>query len=45
MVERGHLRATIDEVLPLQEAGKAHRLAEAGRVRGKIVLVAPHPPA
>ncbi|MBF6206441.1 NADP-dependent oxidoreductase [Streptomyces gardneri] len=45
MVERGHLRATIDQVLPLQEAGEAHRLAEAGRVRGKIVLVARHPPA
>ncbi|MGK8522866.1 NADP-dependent oxidoreductase [Nocardia asteroides] len=45
MVERGYLRPTIDQVLPLAEAAKAHRLSEAGRVRGKIVLVAWNPPA
>ncbi|WP_280251197.1 NADP-dependent oxidoreductase [Nocardia abscessus] len=45
MVERGHLQATIDRVLPLSEAAQAHRLSEAGRVRGKIVLVAWNPPA
>ncbi|MGY1865808.1 MULTISPECIES: NADP-dependent oxidoreductase [Nocardia] len=45
MVERGHLQATIDRVLPLSEAAQAHQLSEAGRVRGKIVLVAWNPPA
>ncbi|MFF7939523.1 NADP-dependent oxidoreductase [Nocardia gamkensis] len=45
MVERGHLRATIDQVLPLSDAAKAHELGESGRVRGKIVLVAWNPPA
>ncbi|MEU1993820.1 NADP-dependent oxidoreductase [Nocardia gamkensis] len=45
MVERGHLRATIDQVLPLSDAAKAHELGESGRVRGKVVLVAWNPPA
>ncbi|MGW4327056.1 NADP-dependent oxidoreductase [Nocardia sp. NPDC004573] len=45
MVERGRLRVTIDRILPLPEAAKAHELSEAGRVRGKIVLVAWEPPA
>lgn len=45
MVERGHLRAMIDQVLPLPEIAKAHRISESGRVRGKIVLVAWNPPA
>ncbi|MGK8556939.1 NADP-dependent oxidoreductase [Nocardia gipuzkoensis] len=45
MVERGHLRATIDQVLPLAEIAEAHRISESGRVRGKIVLVASNPPA
>ncbi|WP_280475197.1 NADP-dependent oxidoreductase [Nocardia asiatica] len=44
MVERGFLQVTIDRVLPLSEAAQAHRLSEAGRVRGKIVLVAWNPP-
>ncbi len=44
MVERGYLQATIDRVFPLSEAAQAHRLSEAGRVRGKIVLVAWNPP-
>lgn len=45
MVDRGHLRATIDQVLPLAEIAEAHRISESGRVRGKIVLVAWNPPA
>ncbi|WP_067477489.1 NADP-dependent oxidoreductase [Nocardia amamiensis] len=45
MVERGHLRATIDQVLPLAEIAEAHRISESGRVRGKIVLVVRNPPA
>lgn len=40
MVDRGHLRVTIDQVLPLADVAKAHQLSESGRVRGKIVLTA-----
>jgi NADPH:quinone reductase-like Zn-dependent oxidoreductase len=36
---RGGARAVVDEVLPLDEAAKAHALSETGRVAGKIVLV------
>ena len=38
LVAQGRLRAEVDRVLPLDEAATAHRLGEAGRVRGKIVL-------
>jgi NADPH:quinone reductase-like Zn-dependent oxidoreductase len=39
LVERGVLRAAVEQVLPLEEAAKAHELSEAGRVKGKIVLI------
>ncbi|MFI6042881.1 NADP-dependent oxidoreductase [Nocardia sp. NPDC051321] len=45
MVDRAHLRVTIDQVLPLADLAKAHQLSESGRVRGKIVLTAWNPPA
>jgi len=38
LAERGQLRPVIDRVLPLEEAANAHRLLEAGGMRGKIVL-------
>lgn len=38
LVERGALRVAVEQVLPLEEAAKAHELSEAGRVKGKIVL-------
>ncbi len=38
LAEDGVLRASVEKVLPLREAGEAHRLSEAGRVKGKIVL-------
>jgi NADPH:quinone reductase-like Zn-dependent oxidoreductase len=38
LVEAGRLRVEVARVLPLPEAAEAHRLGEAGRTRGKIVL-------
>ncbi|CAA9582552.1 MAG: hypothetical protein AVDCRST_MAG59-4980 [uncultured Thermomicrobiales bacterium] len=37
-VERGRLRPTVHEVLPLAEAGRAHEISQAGHVHGKLVL-------
>ncbi|WP_326619660.1 NADP-dependent oxidoreductase [Streptomyces decoyicus] len=42
LVDSGKLRVTVDTVVPLEEAAKAHTLGETGRTTGKIVLtVAP----
>jgi NADPH:quinone reductase-like Zn-dependent oxidoreductase len=38
LVDRGDLRPSVEQVLPLGEAGRAHALSEGGRVRGKLVL-------
>jgi NADPH:quinone reductase-like Zn-dependent oxidoreductase len=38
LVESGRLAVTLDTVLPLAEAAKAHALSESGRTTGKIVL-------
>jgi NADPH:quinone reductase-like Zn-dependent oxidoreductase len=38
LVGRGLLRAHVEHVLPLADAGKAHEISQSGRVRGKIVL-------
>ena len=38
MFDTGKLRAEIEDVLPLEEAAKAHERVEAGHTRGKIVL-------
>jgi NADPH:quinone reductase-like Zn-dependent oxidoreductase len=38
LVDAGKLKAFVDAVFPLAEAGKAQDLSEAGHVRGKIVL-------
>jgi NADPH:quinone reductase-like Zn-dependent oxidoreductase len=34
----GDLRTRVAEVLPLADAPRAHALAEAGGLRGKVVL-------
>jgi len=39
MVEQGRLKVRLEEVLPLEEAAKAHELSESRHTRGKIVLV------
>ena len=38
MFDAGKLRVQIENVLPLEEAAKAHERVEAGHTRGKIVL-------
>jgi NADPH:quinone reductase-like Zn-dependent oxidoreductase len=38
MFDAGKLRVEIEDVLPLEEAAKAHERVEAGHTRGKIVL-------
>jgi NADPH2:quinone reductase len=38
MFDAGKLRVEIEEILPLEEAAKAHERVEAGHTRGKIVL-------
>jgi NADPH:quinone reductase-like Zn-dependent oxidoreductase len=38
LADDGRLVVDIAEVLPLEEAARAHELSEAGHVRGKLVL-------
>ncbi len=38
LADAGSLRVSIAEVLPLEQAAKAHELSESGRVQGKLVL-------
>ncbi len=38
MFDAGKLRVEIEDVVPLEEAAKAHEQVEAGHTRGKIVL-------
>ncbi|WP_414939909.1 NADP-dependent oxidoreductase [Amycolatopsis sp. cmx-11-51] len=38
LADAGSLRASIADVLPLEQAAKAHELSESGRVQGKLVL-------
>lgn len=38
MFDAGQLRVNLQEVVPLEEAARAHEIVEAGHTRGKIVL-------
>lgn len=38
LIDEGHVKANVTEILPLAEASRAHELSETGHVRGKIVL-------
>lgn len=38
MVERGHIRPVVGGVMPMAEAGEAHRLLGSGAVVGKMIL-------
>lgn len=38
LVDEGHLRPTISDTWPLEEAAAAHEASETGHVRGKLVL-------
>lgn len=38
LVDAGHVKPFISQVLPLKEAHKAHKLSQTGHTRGKIVL-------
>ena len=38
MIDQGQIKTYVEEVLPLQEASKAHEMIEKGHTRGKIVL-------
>ena len=36
--ESGAVRALVDEVLPLEQVGRAHERLDTGHGRGKVVL-------
>jgi NADPH2:quinone reductase len=38
LIERGQVRPLVDEVLPLEEVGKAHERLDSGHGRGKVIL-------
>jgi NADPH:quinone reductase len=38
LIEHGQVRPLVDEVLPLEEVGKAHERLDSGHGRGKVVL-------
>ena len=38
LIEAGKIRPVVEKVFPLEQIAEAHRLSEAGHVRGKLVL-------
>ncbi len=43
LVDGGHIRPVIDEIVPLDKVRDAHRYSESNRARGKIVLHVANP--
>jgi NADPH:quinone reductase len=41
LLERGHIRPLVDEVLDLGRVNEAHERLESGHGRGKVVLRVP----
>jgi NADPH:quinone reductase-like Zn-dependent oxidoreductase len=37
-IEAGKIRPVIEKIFPMEQMAEAHRLSEAGHVRGKIVV-------
>ena len=38
LIDEGHIRPIVQEVIPLEDTRRAHELSQTGHVRGKIVL-------
>jgi NADPH:quinone reductase len=38
LIEQGQMHPLVDEILPLDQVGKAHERLESGHGRGKVVL-------
>jgi NADPH:quinone reductase-like Zn-dependent oxidoreductase len=38
LIDKGNLKPHIEQVFPLSQAAEAHRVAEAGHVKGKLIL-------
>lgn len=42
LIEAGKIRPVVEKVFPLEQIAEAHRLSEAGHVRGKLVISIHH---
>jgi putative PIG3 family NAD(P)H quinone oxidoreductase len=42
LIEAGHVKPVVHARLPMDQAGEAHRMLEAGGVIGKLLLIAPN---
>jgi len=38
LIDKGHVKPVVTEVLPMADVAKAHEMSETEHVRGKIVL-------